>query len=198
MSIAFVVGNGTSRSPINLSILKNHGTVYACNAVYREFSPDYLVAVDPKMVVEICENNYQLKNKVWTNDNRRYQKYKNLNYFEPSQGWSSGPTALWLASQHKHETIYILGFDYKGLDDGKRVNYIFAGTKNYKAKDANATYYGNWLRQTKKVITDNRNINYVRVIAPNSFNPPELEHPNYTTLDIKNFLNYIENNKIIG
>ena len=53
MSIAFVIGNGTSRKPIDLNQLKTFGKIYACNAVYREMNPDYLVAVDSKMITEI-------------------------------------------------------------------------------------------------------------------------------------------------
>jgi|TARA_B110000503_G_scaffold127932_1_gene198278 hypothetical protein len=193
MSIAFVVGNGISRLPVNLTSLKKYGSVYACNAVYREFSPDYLIAVDSKMIVEICESGYQLRNIVWTNENnKRHLKYEKLNFFQPSKGWSSGPTALWLASQHKHKTIYILGFDFKGINEDK-VNNIFSGTKNYKPTDANSTYYGNWLRQTRNVILENQNISYKRVIALDNFCPEELNNYNYSTEIIEDFLSKLQN-----
>jgi hypothetical protein len=52
---AFVLGNGESRRGIKIADLKNHGTVYACNGVYRTEQPDFLVAVDPKMILEIAE-----------------------------------------------------------------------------------------------------------------------------------------------
>ena len=48
--IAFVLGNGESRKGIQIEDLKKHGTVFACNGVYRTDTPDFLVAVDPKMV----------------------------------------------------------------------------------------------------------------------------------------------------
>jgi len=164
LSIGFVIGNGTSRVGIELNKLKRFGKIYACNAVYREFHPDYLVAVDAKMVNEICRNGYQKIGKVWTNYNKQYEKYKGLNYFEPSKGWSSGPTALHLASTHNCKTIYILGFDYQGIGpDHKRVNNIFSGTPNYKREHDNATYFGNWLRQTTQVIQKNTQIRYIRV-----------------------------------
>ena len=143
---AFVVGNGTSRSNIDLNILKNNGKVYGCNALYREFTPDYLIAVDVKMILEINKAGYQNKNTVWTNQNRAYREFKNFNYFNPSKGWSSGPTALYLASEHDNEEIYILGFDYQGLDN--KVNNVYADTTNYKKSTDKATYFGNWLKQT--------------------------------------------------
>jgi hypothetical protein len=50
---SFVFGNGRSRLNINFNDVKPYGKIYACNAVYREYAPDYLIAVDPKMIVEI-------------------------------------------------------------------------------------------------------------------------------------------------
>jgi hypothetical protein len=187
---AFVLGNGTSRRGIDPSLLQKHGTIYGCNALYREFSPDYLVAVDVKMILEISKTGYQNDNSVWTNPNKSFSKISNLNYFNPSKGWSSGPTALYLACQHGYEKIYILGFDYKGLDNGKKVNNIYAGTRNYKKPNDGATYYGNWLKQTRKVIQEYSDIQFVRVIQPDNFcleelnNLTNLQHMN--TEDFKN------------
>ncbi len=172
--IAFVLGNGISREDILLEEISKIGKVYACNAVYRTFAPDYLIAVDVKMVLEINKSGYQKKNEVWTNPNRAFDRMQGLNFFQPSKGWSSGPTALWLASQHSYEKIYILGFDYRGLNEGQKFNNIYANTNNYKKSDDGATFFGNWLRQTKAVIQENKNINYVRVITSDNYNPEEL------------------------
>lgn len=188
-TISFVIGNGVSRASIDLSILKKYGLIYACNAVYRDFDPDYLVAVDVKMILEINRAKYQYKNpNVWTNKNKAYSSMNRLNFFEPSKGWSSGPTALWLASSHKPKKIYILGFDFKGLEDGKRLNNLYADTLNYKRSSDGATYHGNWLRQTETVIQDNPQIQYIRIIQPENFNPDELnKFSNYSTLYVENF-----------
>jgi len=189
-NLAFVLGNGTSRRGIDLTTLKNIGTVYGCNALYREFSPDYLIAVDVKMILEINKSGYQNFHEVWTNPNRAYERMKNFNYFQPSKGWSSGPTALWLATQHKFAEIYILGFDYKGLDNGKKFNNMYANTPNYKKSSDGATFFGNWSRQTKTVIKDNPNINFIRVIELDTYNPPDFELlQNYKTMQKDFFLN---------
>jgi uncharacterized Rossmann fold enzyme len=171
---AFVLGNGTSRASVKSQELKTFGKVYGCNALYRTFDPDYLIAVDVKMVLEINKAGYQRKNTVWTNPNKSYQKMSNLNFFQPSKGWSSGPTALWLASQHGYEKIFILGFDYKGLDEGKKLNNMYSDTVNYKKSTEGATFFGNWLRQTVSVIKDNPKINFIRVIASDNYIPEEL------------------------
>ena len=185
---SFVLGNGTSRSSIDVHTLSELGKIYACNAVYRSFSPDYLIAVDVKMVLEINKAGYQHNNEVWTNPNKSYQKIKNLNFFNPSKGWSSGPTALWLAAQHGYETIYILGFDYRGLNEGKLLNNIYADTANYKKSTDGATFFGNWMRQTKSVIKEKPEINFVRVIQPDNYDPEELNiFDNYSTIFIEDF-----------
>ena len=185
---AFVLGNGVSRQPINLELLKTKGTIYGCNALYREFSPDYLVAVDPRMVKEINNAGYQLKNKVYTNQNIIYKSYKNFKYFEPNRGWSSGPSALWLASLNNHKTIYMLGFDYKGIAGKNLVNNIYADTPNYKRSHEAATFHGNWLRQTQTVLRENKNIQFYRVIAEDNYQPKELNtFVNFTTILIDKF-----------
>ena len=58
-NMCFVLGNGTSRSSVYPRELSPYGKTYGCNALYRTFSPDYLVAVDVKMVLEINKAGYQ-------------------------------------------------------------------------------------------------------------------------------------------
>ena len=170
---AFVLGNGTSRKSINLEQLKTKGTVYGCNALYREFNPDYLVAVDTKMILEINKAGYQHENSVWTNPNRAYHEMNRFNFFNPSKGWSSGPTALWLASTHSVEEIYILGFDYQGIEE--KINNIYADTLNYKKSYDRATYHGNWLKQTCITCQKFNKKRYIRVVEEDAFIPKEFK-----------------------
>ena len=174
---AFVLGNGTSRKSIDLNQLKENGTVYGCNALYREFEPDYLVAVDTKMILEINKAGYQHSNQVWTNRNRAFEKMNGFNFFQSSKGWSSGPTALHLASEHNNSEIYILGFDYTGIDD--KLNNIYADTFNYKKSHEKATYHGNWLRQTCITCQKFSEKRYIRVVEKESpFIPKEFSKIN--------------------
>ena len=186
--IAFVLGNGTSRKPIPVEELSKYGKIYGCNALYRSFSPDYLIAVDVKMILEINKAGYQHKHEVWTNPNKTFNTTKNLNFFNPSKGWSSGPTALWLATKHRYKKIFILGFDYKGVNDGKSFNNIYADTNNYKKSTDGATFFGNWMRQTRSVIQTNPQTEYIRVIQPDNYKPEELNtFDNYNTIYVEDF-----------
>ena len=140
------------------------------------------------MVKEINEAGYQLKHKVYTNDNLTYKSYKNFNYFTPNLGWSSGPSALRLAATNNHKTIYILGFDYKGTNGKNLVNNIYADTPNYKRSHEAATFYGNWLRQTLTILRQNENIQFYRVINEDNFCPKELNtFTNFKTILIDKF-----------
>jgi hypothetical protein len=183
-SIAFVLGNGQSRKGIDINDLKTKGTVFACNAVYRTHRPDFLVAVDPKMMLEIAETDYMLHNKVWSNFNAQYNKHQKImnhcNWFKPSLGWSSGPTALRMACDHGFKEIFILGFDYQGLVDNPNknrylLNNIFGDTRNYKRNKDEATFYGNWMNQTKRCLQDFKDVQFHRVIPKGWFRPKDLE-----------------------
>jgi len=198
MSSAFVLGNGESRKGIKISDLQQHGKVFACNAVYRTETPDYLIAVDPKMINEIGESDYPVKNEVWSNFNHQYNKnpkiLNHVQWFKPSLGWSSGPTALKMAADKGFDTIYILGFDYQGhTRDSKRTRYqlnnMFKDTRNYKRSVDEATFFGNWMNQTKRVLQDYPKIQFHRVLPNTGFKPHDLEfNKNFTNLDIEQFI----------
>ena len=64
MNKVFVIGNGESRKGVDLDRLQQHGKVYGCNALYRDFTPDALVCVDSAMIHEVYSSgehgiNYQ-------------------------------------------------------------------------------------------------------------------------------------------
>lgn len=188
MSRAFVLGNGRSRLNIRPKKLRKKGTIYGCNALYREFSPDFLIAVDPKMIIEICESKYQLEHQVWTNPNSRYEKYEGLNFFSNPKGWSSGPTALYKACCDGHKEIFILGFDYYGIDN-QYFNNVYADTPNYKTSTDTATYYGNWMRQTETIMREFQHKMFYRIIDGNTKEIPDwrvinnLKHITYEKLN---------------
>ena len=55
---AFILGNGPDR-PTDIKWLNNlEGDTYGCNAIYRDFEPDFLVANDWAMMVEIINSTY--------------------------------------------------------------------------------------------------------------------------------------------
>jgi hypothetical protein len=188
----FVLGNGRSRLAIECSELSTYGTVYGCNAIYREFDPDYLIAVDSKMVNEIVSTGYQENHQVWTNPSNGIVMKKHLNFFDPHKGWSSGPTALWFAASNGHLKINILGFDFQGIDG--KFNNVYADTYNYKKSNEAATYYGNWLNQTQRIIEEFKHIKFTRVVEQDAYYPDILsELKNLNTVSYDEFLDIYPN-----
>ena len=51
-----IVGNGESRSSLDLSNLKNTVTLIGCNAIHRDLAVDHLVCCDQRMVKEAVAN----------------------------------------------------------------------------------------------------------------------------------------------
>ena len=46
---AVCLGNGQSRQGLDLTKMKDYATVIGCNAIYRDFTPDILVALDSRI-----------------------------------------------------------------------------------------------------------------------------------------------------
>ena len=53
---AYIIGNGPSRLEFYLSELE--GTTFGCNALYRDYRPDYLIGGDAAIIKEICASGY--------------------------------------------------------------------------------------------------------------------------------------------
>ena len=68
MKTVFCIGNGQTRSPIDLIKLRPHGKIYGCNGLYRDFTPDVLCTVDGPMMHEIYQSGYADNNETWFRD----------------------------------------------------------------------------------------------------------------------------------
>ena len=66
--VVFCIGNGQSRSPVDLIKLRPHGKIYGCNGLYRDFTPDVLCSVDGPMMHEVYQSGYADNNETWFRD----------------------------------------------------------------------------------------------------------------------------------
>ena len=66
--IAVCLGNGESRLGVDLNELQKYSTVWGCNAIYRDWTPDRLVCVDIAMSHEIYRSGYCFDNVVYFRD----------------------------------------------------------------------------------------------------------------------------------
>lgn len=181
---AFVVGNGTSRQLVNLSDLKPHGKIYGCNALYRDFIPDVLVAVDPSMVQELADSEIMSQTNVWVGNTFGIVGLDKVKQLTPNIGYSAGNTALHIAAKTSTE-IYILGFDFVGIKD--EINNVYAGTVNYKSRNTPAIFYNRWVRQFKTVIASSPTVQFVRVVSDDFFVDLNANFENYKEINYKEF-----------
>ncbi len=79
----FCIGNGESRKDFDLHKLREHGKIYGCNGLYRDFTPDILLAMDYNICHEIYRSGYAFDNPVYL---RSWEKNPHTLYpklFEP-------------------------------------------------------------------------------------------------------------------
>lgn len=189
MTISFVLGNGKSRLSIDLLLLQQHGKIYGCNALYRHFTPDVLVATDPGISTAIMESGYSKNNKFYTRnpiDNSGAIKIQE--YF----GYSSGPIALNYASKESYKA-FLIGFDLQGIDG--KFNNVYADTEFYKKSDQSATYYGNWINQIFEIASKNKACQIVHVIGKQTHSPKEWQSV-VRSIDIDSFNIALNTNKL--
>ena len=193
MSRAFVLGNGISRQAIGVADMGHMGMIYGCNALYRENTPDVLVATDRPIAQHIQQSGYSAVNRFHT---RRPLPGLGAQVVpKPYFGYSSGPIAVALAALDQHQIIYMVGFDM-GATANKTINNVYAGTEFYKPTTSAPTFTGNWIRQLIKVMHDFRATQFVRVAGATTARLAELESvPNLTHLDLDTFVDRINNKK---
>lgn len=165
MTIAFVLGNGKSRDGLDLTALRKHGPIYGCNALYRDFTPDCLVATDGPIGKHIQESGYALKNRFHT---RRVIEGSGARTLPREyKGFSSGPNALAQACLDRPSLIYMIGFDL-GTQKGQQFNNVYADTQFYKKSEDPPTFAGNWIRQIRMICEKFPDIEVRRVSGPGS------------------------------
>lgn len=196
MSTAFVLGNGRSRLSIDLESLRSHGKIYGCNGLYREFTPDVLVATDRPIAQAIEQSGYPFKNVFYTR--RPTADTGSLALKRPYQGYSSGPNAIALACLDSAKQVYIIGFDFGSPTPF--LNNIYADTEFYRSSHDKATYAGNWVKQLTQICRDFSQTKFIRVMgAESSFVPEFSTITNLKEQQISDFqimLNSLQSKKI--
>jgi hypothetical protein len=191
MSIAFVLGNGKSRLELDsLYKLKSIGTIYGCNALYRNFAPDVLVSIDPDITDEIEKSFYSQMHIHYHPDSDRYPippKY--------STG-CAGAAAAAIACIDKHKFVCLIGVDL-GNTDNTRSNNVYAGTPCYPIGEYDLVHAGNFIQQFLTVFEDFQDTHFTRIFGEQTTTVDKFnELTNLENMSMKEFLNLL-NEKIL-
>jgi hypothetical protein len=160
----FVLGNGESRSIIDLHKLKKNVDIIGCNALHRDISPKYLICCDKRMADESTTNS-NLKNSTifvrdeWYHYFRKIKKNKNIkslpnltfpqtNKMDLEINWGSGSYALLIAAK-EYDTIYLLGYDLYSKNN--LTNNIYKDTIHYKRSMDQGVNPSFWVHQISLV-----------------------------------------------
>lgn len=176
---AVVLGNGPSRLTFNLQHLKHYSghlgadtvQTYGCNALYRDFTPDFLVVNgNPTIVKELAESEYVDDNIVYTSSIHLLE-YPNKFYLIPHDPYTdAGTTALYLAAFDGHKKVFMLGFD--GQPD-QNYNYnVYADTNGYDTVRTNILDQ-KWINDRRQVFDVYDDVEFIRVTQFNTERIPE-------------------------
>jgi len=193
---AYVIGNGPSRNGFDLTKLKATGQTYGCNALYRDFLPDFIFSVDTKMSMQMVEDEVGLKTVHYgpALEVNRKQSKGMIHLIPHNPHWISGNAAFWTAGVHGHKNIYLVGFDFREYGKGE-LNNIYQGTDCYGERDDDKIFEG-WLKQFRDMLKMRPYVNYTVVHD----NPPEYLNHLQTGTDLGNsrVISYAEFEKILA
>lgn len=179
---AYCIGNGPSRKGFDLNKLKATGQTYGCNALYRDFMPDFIFSVDMKMSVKMCEDEVGLKTIHYAPslEVKRKQAKGMLHLIPNNPHWISGNAAFWTAGVHGHTNIYLIGFDFRQYGKNQ-FNNIYQDTENYGERHDDNIFEG-WLKQFRDMLKMRPYVNYTVVHD----NPPDYMNYLQTGTDLGN------------
>jgi hypothetical protein len=126
---AFVIGNGESRKDFDLLNLKGIGAVFGCNALYRDFAPDYelpdyIVSVDDIISHEIVQSDFPRQRHL------RVEGQESTEYPYSHRRNNAGMVAMKKAIKRGFVNIVCLGFDFI-IDGELEVSNLYDGTNGY-------------------------------------------------------------------
>ena len=178
--IGLIIGNGLSRKNIDLNCLKGKGTIVGCNALYREFSPDYLTWIDGSMAEEI-KNSYT--GTVVGQKNVKGGKCKHILYRPKfrTNARSSGGLASDFAISLGCKEIYWFGFD-NPKDKQFKAASIYGGTPNYTR--TTKWGYTAFLQEYKELLSFHSGVTFYNVIKEGLSNPMKEELGKFSNYNI--------------
>lgn len=193
---AIAIGNGESRQGFDLRHIANHKAglgganrlqSYGCNALYRDFTPDFLVAVGADIAKEIGLSTYPIDNIVYAHGEHVIE-YPGKFYLIPQNvSYDAGALAIYLACFDGHKKVFMLGYD--GYDVLSNVNNVYKDTNGYplSTEQQNSDFFTKTLLSVMKTYDD---VEFVRIMPESShWIPPGLDSlPNFRQINFREFV----------
>jgi hypothetical protein len=166
---AVVLGNGRSILDFNIAPVFIHRggykgqrrlQSYGCNALYRKYEPNFLIATSDVVAKEMVESGYT-KDHVVMAHKKHVKKYPNEFHLIPFDEYKdAGTTALRIACFDGHHRVYMLGFDGQNMPHEN--NNVFRDTPGYNRKDE-VIDFSDWEKNLLEVMQTYPDVEFVRV-----------------------------------
>ena len=196
-----VIGNGESRSKLDLKSYRQQLTLIGCNAIHRDINVDHIVCCDKRMVAEVLAHKKNKIPYIYTREKYFYD-YNKLQHrrrvvcvpdipFEKiikadePDNWGSGPYAVLLAASMGFKTVYLVGFDLFG--NNYQLNNIYKNTQNYLTATSSAVDPAFWIYQIKKIFLHYPDTQFKIFNIQDWPIPDEWIRDNVELLNIQNF-----------
>jgi hypothetical protein len=194
---AVSIGNGESRLTIDLQHIANHKgglfgsnrlQSYGCNALYRDFATDFLIAVGDEIIEEIANSGYCEDHIVYANADS-ILKYPGKFYLIPQNvHFDAGAISAYLACFDGHKKIFLLGYDNYPTHEHP-INNVYKNTPGYlnHTETDNGVFFILILAEVMKTYTD---VEFVRVMQPVTADIPAswMPLPNFRQIDYNDFV----------
>jgi hypothetical protein len=197
---AVAIGNGESRLAFDLVHVANHKSglfaenklqSYGCNALYRDFAPDFLISTGDAIIEEIANSGYTANKIVYANA-ESILKYPGKFYLLPQNPhYDSGSLAAYMACFDGHKKVFMLGYDQYDENDNQeaRINNIYKNTRGYlKSTDSqDSNFLTRSLLEVMRVYND---VEFVRVMPLDTYWIPEMLRSlaNFRQIDYNAFI----------
>jgi hypothetical protein len=190
--VAFIVGNGVSRSEIDLNLLVDRGEIFGCNALYRDFDKwDYLIAIDDNMITEVLQKQFDAsKTVIIPPVGERFESAE----FNPTfrRRSNAGMNAMLEAIRRDYKLLYCLGFDFI-LDGEIAVDNIYKETENYgKETKSNHSDNAHRIKYLEWFAKRNPDVTFLFLI-PDNQSHKNIEGKNIIGMNISTFLKKLKN-----
>ena len=193
---AIAIGNGESRSTFDLQHIANHKAglggadrlqSYGCNALYRDFAPDFLIVVGEEIAKEVALSDYPSTNLVYAHGEHVIE-YPGKFYLIPQNiSYDAGAIAAYMACFDGHKKVFLMGYD--GYEKVSAVNNIYKDTNGYPVTgtEQNQAF---WTKSLKVVMTTYDDVEFIRVMPMSSYwCPPDWESlPNFRQIGFRDFV----------
>lgn len=202
-SRAIVMGNGQSRLQLTTNLFsalnahrENFGPngiqIYGCNALYRDYEPDYLIVTGREIAREVVRAGYWENHICYTGQNNLVEFPSKFYLIPQNPGWDAGTLAAYLACFDGYPRVYMLGFDGDSNSQVSAFN-VYNGTNGYPTvNDPSLEAFSvKSLVELMKVYND---VEFVRVMPNVAWYTPELwkYQTNFRQIDFEEFKSEVD------